>query len=452
MRRRSLLLLCASGLGLLSLLQLHQALRALVSGRQHRREIFLSGVTPPNHGAPSMVPTSAEPVDLYLRSFHLSDDMNEYYYVTPSGFRCLKEGSQRQPSSSLQSTLTSRGRIYELAGVKGEHCFCRPGWHGPHCSIPTVAQHSNLPSRGDLRLRTSPRRVLNVVNVNHELDLLEARFNELRGTVDVFVVCESNYTAYGEPRTLLFHRALHNGSFAATQGHLLYVFLDHFPAGGRQNGWVADDYLRTYASQQGLARIWGLRPDDLFVINDADELPLREGILFLKLHDGWPEPVGIHLRPSIYGFFWRQPGSLQVLTASTVRTLTEIYNSDGILLRRRHYYDMPGFRDYERRSQKRLAEWALGSSLHLAGWHCSWCFSPEGILHKLISAQNGDFPRWGDYPEKRDLVYIRELVRTGGWFDGTLRDLPMANPSERLYAPRNIPYPLQSWTNQASHH
>jgi len=74
------------------------------------------------------------------------------------------------------------------------------------------------------------------------------------------------------------------------------VFLDHFPDGGRQDGWIADDYLRTYLTQNGLSRVTGARPDDVFVINDADEIPAREGLLFLKLFDGWTEPFAIHMR------------------------------------------------------------------------------------------------------------------------------------------------------------
>ena len=74
------------------------------------------------------------------------------------------------------------------------------------------------------------------------------------------------------------------------------MFLDHFPDGGRQDGWIADDYLRTFLTRDGLARVGGARPDDVFVINDADEIPSREGLLFLKLFDGWTEPFAIHMR------------------------------------------------------------------------------------------------------------------------------------------------------------
>ena len=30
-----------------------------------------------------------------------------------------------------------------------------------------------------------------------------------------------------------------------------------------------------------------------------------------------------------------------------------------------------------------------------AGWHCSWCFTPDGISKKLKDAPNSDFPRFG---------------------------------------------------------
>jgi len=57
------------------------------------------------------------------------------------------------------------------------------------------------------------------------------------------------------------------------------------------------------------------------------------------------------------------------------------------------------------------------SPLTAAGWHCSWCLPVEGIRTKMTSAQNGDFPRWGDFPKKLDPVYIARLIECGLWFD-----------------------------------
>ena len=36
---------------------------------------------------------------------------------------------------------------------------------------------------------------------------------------------------------------------------------------------------------------------------------------------------------------------------------------------------------------------------------------------------NGDFPRWGDYPEKLNLTYIADLVARGAYFDDRLLDV-----------------------------
>ncbi|CAB1344414.1 unnamed protein product [Coregonus sp. 'balchen'] len=374
--------------------------------------------------------------DIHTRTHQLQDDPTSYFVRTKAGALCFRQGTevatprddaarpggpvvtgtgigsragspgQRKPlavlnqsnqqplhpSSSGTSTppkAKSRGR----GGKRLVKCVCRPGWHGPYCGVPTMVYHSNLPTKERLTPRERPRRVINAINVNHEFDLLHVRFHELAQAVDLFL-------------------------------------------GGRQDGWIADDYLRTYLTRDGMARVTGSRPDDVFVINDADEIPAREGLLFLKLFDGWTEPFAIHMRKSLYGFFWKQLGSLEVVSGCTVGMLRDVYDADGIRLRRREYYTMPGFRKYENDTGHILVQWAVGSPFHFAGWHCSWCFSPEGIHFKLISAQNGDFPRWGDYEDKRDLNYIRDLIRTGGWFDGSVQEYPPSEPKEHMYAPK----------------
>lgn len=382
--------------------------------------------------------------NLHKQIFELRDDSTPFFTHTESGALCFHEGTDL-------AALASQGRLlkhYEErtplkddlinAGKKDVRCPCRQGWHGPQCGIPTVVYHSNLPSKSKVTPRKIPRRVINAININHEFDLLHTRFHELADVVDTFLVCESNFTAYGDARPLYLKHLILNGTFDYIKHKILYIFLDHFPDGGRMDGWIADDYLRTYLTKNGMARIQGLKPDDVFILNDADEIPSRDGILFLKLYDGWTEPVGIHLRKSLYGFFWRQYGTLNVLSACTAAMLFKVYKGDGIYLRRRSYYTMSGFREYENSTGRILIPWAIGSPVHYAGWHCSWCFKPEGIYYKLVSAQNGDFPRWGDYGEKRKLSYIKDLIRTGGWFDGSEPDYPPTDPKEHMYAPKYL--------------
>ncbi|XP_077575596.1 beta-1,4-mannosyl-glycoprotein 4-beta-N-acetylglucosaminyltransferase [Stigmatopora nigra] len=395
--------------------------------------------------------------DLHTRTFQLRDDKTSFFARTRAGALCFRRGTEvasPKETAGKVGVAKENGRnagqrkpleVHQQASTKTRltrggkrlvKCVCRPGWHGPYCGVPTMVYHSNLPTKERLTPRETPRRVINAINVNHEFDLLHVRFHELAQAVDLFLVCESNFTAYGEKRPLSFLHLLLNGTYDYVRHKILYVFLDHFPDGGRQDGWIADDYLRTFLTRDGLSRIEGGRPDDVFVINDADEIPAHEGLLFLKLFDGWTEPFAIHMRRSLYGFFWKQLGSLEVVSGCTTGMLRAVYDGDGIKLRRREYYTMPGFRKYENDTGHILVQWSLGSPFHFAGWHCSWCFSPEGILYKLVSAQNGDFPRWGDYEDKRDLGYIRQLIRTGGWFDGSLQEYPPVDPKEIMYAPK----------------
>ena len=82
-------------------------------------------------------------------------------------------------------------------------------------------------------------------------------------------------------------------------------------------------------------------------------------------------------------------------------------------------------------------EMDIGSIGHYAGYHCSWCYDPEGIRTKLLSAQKHDKPRWGDYPEKTDVNYIAKLIRIGGWFDDTQPFIKTSEESHpNSYAPK----------------
>ncbi len=72
------------------------------------------------------------------------------------------------------------------------------------------------------------------------------------------------------------------------------------------------------------------------------------------------------------------------------------------------------------------------------GYHCSWCYNPEGIRTKLMSAQKHDKPRWGDYPEKTNVTYIAKLIKTGGWFDDKHPFIKVTDTSQKFYAPQYI--------------
>nr|XP_033785391.1 beta-1,4-mannosyl-glycoprotein 4-beta-N-acetylglucosaminyltransferase isoform X2 [Geotrypetes seraphini]XP_033785392.1 beta-1,4-mannosyl-glycoprotein 4-beta-N-acetylglucosaminyltransferase isoform X2 [Geotrypetes seraphini]XP_033785393.1 beta-1,4-mannosyl-glycoprotein 4-beta-N-acetylglucosaminyltransferase isoform X2 [Geotrypetes seraphini]XP_033785394.1 beta-1,4-mannosyl-glycoprotein 4-beta-N-acetylglucosaminyltransferase isoform X2 [Geotrypetes seraphini] len=477
MRRHKLfLVLCMAGLCLISFMHFLKALsyvtfpRELTALNPNLMSSFFwdtAPVTPQLSAVPEPAPEvlrtplyshspllqplpPSKSTELHKADFFLKEDSTEYFIRTKSGGMCFKQGTKTFErvttghAEEKQEHASGHHPGRKPLNVKGPkrrkwvECVCLPGWHGPSCGVPTMVQHSSLPTKDRLMPREVPRRVINAININHEFDLMDVRFHELGSVVDVFIICESNFTAYGDPRPLKLREMLRNGSYDYIRHKIVYVFLSHFPEGGRQDGWIADDYLRTFLTHDGVSRLINMRDDDIFIINDADEIPARDGVLFLKLYDGWTEPFAFHMRKSLYGFFWKQPGTLEVVSGCTMGMLQMVYGTDGIRLRRREYYTMPNFRQYENHTGHILVQWSLGSPLHFAGWHCSWCFTPEGIYFKLISAQNGDFPRWGDYEDKRDLNYIRELIRTGGWFDGNPQQYPPADPKEHMYAPKYL--------------
>jgi beta-1,4-mannosyl-glycoprotein beta-1,4-N-acetylglucosaminyltransferase len=74
--------------------------------------------------------------------------------------------------------------------------------------------------------------------------------------------------------------------------------------------------------------------------------------------------------------------------------------------------------DFEKNEQVMATYEASNHSVGLwdiydAGWHCSWCFSPEGIRKKLLDAPKSDYPRYGDDLAKTTVEYIKRLIKHG---------------------------------------
>lgn len=91
-----------------------------------------------------------------------------------------------------------------------------------------------------------PRRIINAFPFNIEFDLLDVRLQEIGDVVDVFLILESNYTAYGRSKPLYLLDRLRNDSYAAYAKKIVHVFLDYFPVEAYSNGWIVDDLLRNY--------------------------------------------------------------------------------------------------------------------------------------------------------------------------------------------------------------
>lgn len=372
--------------------------------------------------------------------FPLIDDKRNYFQDIGNNITCFTSGTDIRRSQQSQD----------------KRCHCLEGYFGVDCGIPEAAwfdtYRNKFPDTG-LSRRQVPRRVINGVPVNHEFAMFEARMHELYDVVDVFIVAESNYTAHGDPKDFKFLKRFREGYLKDFQDKIVYIPLGFFSSLSKKNGWIADAYIRYYLGERGLLLLHGLRDDDLFVLSDADELPTKEILTFLKLYDGYPEPISFALRWSVFGFFWLNPAEaswldwaqgakeqLTVVTSvATVGMLRELLDDNVFYIRKKnlwqHHLLAKKLRKY--RSEGHLVkDWVAGTVGHYAGWHCSWCFSPENMVYKMDSAQAADLPRWGDFPQKKNLTYITSRIWQGIWFDDELRYIPVKNSLDRFYAPR----------------
>ena len=173
--------------------------------------------------------------------------------------------------------------------------------------------------------------------------------------------------------------------------------------------------MRNHAFRNGLPpELANVSSDDMFLHTDADEVPSREALLFLKLHDRIPEPICFNMQKTVFGFFWYS-GEWHLHGGATFAMMKHVYHMLPDRLRRMKYIheNKHLLQEYIKKTGAIMGPLVIGNSQYPAGFHCSWCSTPTGIRTKLLSAINADFPRWGDYPMKCELSYIESLIAQG---------------------------------------
>lgn len=119
-------------------------------------------------------------------------------------------------------------------------------------------------------------RVIDTFQFCDELDVLEIRLNELSGVVDRFVLVEADRTHLGQPKPLVF--AGNRGRFAAFAERIEHVVVTALP--DDPSPWVREN-----AQREAIARgLVGLRPNDVVVVSDVDEIPRAEALARARDH------------------------------------------------------------------------------------------------------------------------------------------------------------------------
>lgn len=323
----------------------------------------------------------------------------------------------------------TKGSDLEKSRSKGK-CVCHSNYFGADCGIPgfiwkTEKNSKILPMK--IRRRKYTRRLIYGLPLNHEFDLFETRMAMQASIVDVFILHESNYTNSGKPKEPNFLNKFRQGWLKEHHSKFLYIIQDSFPEQGLTDGKIADDYMRRHLGQTTfLKRFKEVKDDDLFIYNDGDELLRPEILTFLKIYEGFTDPIGFKYRWSIFGFFWTVKFGSKLYkyidfesAAMTVGFFRDFYDYDASLIRSGTFdKDNKKNRDMKVKYKLNGKRVELFKCSDDAGWHCSYCFDPEGIRKKLLDAPLSDWPRWGDDPEKSSVKYIRTLIKNGQNFDG----------------------------------
>ncbi|KAK7077643.1 Beta-1,4-mannosyl-glycoprotein 4-beta-N-acetylglucosaminyltransferase, partial [Halocaridina rubra] len=173
------------------------------------------------------------------RKYFIKNDQRKYFISIGKTNLCFSQGTDilktRQNSNDSQ-------------------CACKPHYYGRDCGIPEAAwfgMYYYVYPNATLRPRSVPRRVINGLPVNHEFAMFEARIHELKDIVDVFLIAESNYTAHGDQKELLFLKRFQEGYMARYQEQIVHVKLDYFSERAKADGWHADSYIRTFMGKKG---------------------------------------------------------------------------------------------------------------------------------------------------------------------------------------------------------
>ena len=123
------------------------------------------------------------------------------------------------------------------------------------------------------------KRVINCFTFFNELELLELRLHELNPVIDRFVLVEATKTFKGAPKELLYEK--HKQRYATFHDKIIHVIVDDMPD-------AEDPRLREHHQRRCIARgLRDLRPDDIIIVSDVDEILRPSSIMEMRNKDGY---------------------------------------------------------------------------------------------------------------------------------------------------------------------
>ena len=317
---------------------------------------------------------------------HLKDQPSYHYYATFGKELCVRESTVVEESSDTR-------------------CVCLTGWSGRRCGIPAVLQRSTWihdpELTKNLQLRRRVKRVILLLPLSHEFDILETNVNGLRGLVDVFIIGERKLS---NRVSLPLLDKLKNGWLGDHQDKFVYV-----PA--------REDYLRNASLIQwivhdGLRLLSDIRPDDLLILTSGEEIINRDILVFLKLFQGYPLPVRCQFNHYIYGFFWRVENNRNSTDIPQICILSVNFFANAFQYQMSELEDgniSKESRDFLNTKDQPVQEWTIPE----VGWKCHLCLSVFNIFDKFTNLPQGLRPKWFSDSPSSMMPFIHRLVKFG---------------------------------------
>eukprot|EP00051_Salpingoeca_urceolata_P027697 m.482827 g.482827 ORF g.482827 m.482827 type:complete len:360 (-) comp22680_c0_seq1:120-1199(-) len=257
------------------------------------------------------------------------------------------------------------------------------------------------------REREKPAVVWDVFPINTELDMMEARLNELDSVVDHFVVTEAPVAFSGKPKP--FHYNENKERFKKFHHKLIHVMVPdlhppaHLKTASEQAVW------RKVMQKNGVMRgMFDAMPEDVVIVSDLDEVPRASVIEVLKRCEGWTSPVELQLDAFIYDFGCSEINSPSWRRAKVIYFDQLSAECDGA------WDGKSCFNELRDNQHLRLGMFSFPTSIRHAGWHMSYFMSIDLMVVKVQSYAHVE----RDTAANRDKDNIECKVAKGVHFGG----------------------------------
>ncbi|XP_011500391.1 PREDICTED: beta-1,4-mannosyl-glycoprotein 4-beta-N-acetylglucosaminyltransferase isoform X2 [Ceratosolen solmsi marchali] len=338
---------------------------------------------------------------------------------TITGEMSLREAKTFRMFQAFNETLCWRGGVNERRNRREatERCACLQGWHGSDCGQPEVVWRAIMASKQKVRLkrRKLSRRILHVFYVNdHNSAIAEVIVEELYPVVDLFVVCD-----FSLAEDNLRHK-LAKGFLTEQQDKILYI---NVALKAKKPARVISKYVWDRVKKV----VKNIRDDDIYVWTDAEQILNAKALMFLKMYDGWPQPIGFRLRWSVFGFFWQHPLKTTItIGACTVGLMREAHRFNSLVLEKELTNEV---------AERETLGLVIGDLNHYGGWYCQFCQGPANII---VALREKNRTKEMTLERNVDVPFVEDLIGTGMWFDEKTSLLRAYKSRESYYAPETV--------------